>query len=71
MSSKTNQSLSGKCAHLYEVKYFPALSLGRLYLMGEQIRRGGHRHLEMVNISTFSSTCDEQVQVKYAFEVAK
>jgi len=32
MSSKTNQSLSGKCAHLFEVKCSLALSLCRLYL---------------------------------------
>ena len=60
MSSKTNQSLLGKCAHLYEVKCFLASSLGRLYLMGGTNKKREPQTL--VNISTLSSTGDERLQ---------
>jgi hypothetical protein len=39
MSGKTNQSLSRRCVHLYEVRYSPALSLGRLYLRINNIKK--------------------------------
>jgi hypothetical protein len=50
MSGKTNQSLSRRCVHLYEVRYSLALSLGKLYL------NNAHRQHNQRDFHSFSCT---------------